>query len=71
MLTLIFIICMLIIFGKVAGLAFRGAWGLTKSLISLVLIPVILIGMVFSGLVIIALPSMIIFGVLALVADAS
>lgn len=71
MLTLIFIICMFAVFGKIAGLALRGAWGLTKILFSLVLLPVILIGMVFSGLIVIALPALIIFGIVALVANAS
>ena len=71
MLTLLFIICMLVVFGKVVGLALRGTWGLTKILFSLVLLPVVLIGMVLSGLIVIALPALIIFGVVALVANAS
>lgn len=71
MLTLIFIICMLTVFCKMAGLALRGAWGLTKILFGLVLLPVILIGMVLKGLVVVALPALIIFGVVAMVADAS
>ncbi len=71
MLTMIFIIFMIAVFGKIAGLALRGAWGLTKILFSLVLLPVILIGMVLSGLIVVALPVLIIFGVVALAADAS
>ena len=71
MLTLIFIICILAVFGKIAGLALRGAWGLTKILFGLVFFPIILIGMVFSGLIVIALPALIIFGIIALVSDAS
>ena len=71
MLTVLFIICMFAIFGKVARLAFMGAWGLTKILISLVFFPIILIGMVFSGLVVLALPVLIIFGIAALAANAS
>ncbi len=71
MLTLIFIICMITVFGKIGGLALRGAWGLTKILFSLVFLPIILIGMVFSGLIVIALPVLVIFGIVALVTDAS
>ena len=71
MLTLVFIICMIAVFGKIAGLALRGAWGLTKILLSLVFLPIILIGMVFSGLIVIALPALVIFGIMALVSDAS
>jgi len=71
MLTLIFIICMIAVFGKIAGLALRGAWGLTKILLSLVFLPLILMGMVFKGLFIIALPLLIVFGIASLLTDAS
>ena len=71
MLTLILIICMFSVFGKAAGLAFRGAWGLTKILLSLVFFPVILIGMAFSGLISIALIVLIIYGAAALITKKS
>ena len=66
MLTLIFLICMFAVFGKVALLALRGAWGLTKVLFTLLFLPLILIGLVLKGLFIIALPALIIFGLVAL-----
>ncbi len=69
MLTLLFIIFMFTVFGKAAGLALRGAWGLTKILFSLVFLPVILIGMAIKGLIIIALPALIVFGILLLISD--
>jgi len=69
MLTLIFIICMFAVFGKVALLAIRGAWGLTKVLFSLIFLPFILIGLVLKGLIFIALPVLIIFGIVALLTD--
>ena len=71
MLTLIFIICMLTIFGSLARFAFFGAWGLTRILFGLVFFPIILIGLVFKGLVVIALPALIIYGIVALTARAS
>ena len=71
MLTLLFIICMFVVFGKVAGLALRGAWGMTKILLSLVFFPIILIGMVFKGLIVLALPALIIFGIAALASNVS
>ena len=70
MLTMIFIICMIAVFGKVAFLAVRGAWGLTKILFSLIILPFILIGLVFSGLIFIALPVLIIIGIVALIGGA-
>ena len=51
MLTMIFIICMIAVFGKLAVLAIKGAWGLTKILFSLVFLPFILIGLMIKGLI--------------------
>ena len=69
MLTLIFIICMFVVFGKIAMLTLRGAWGLTKVLVTLIFLPIILIGMLFKGLIVIAIPALIIFGAVALLTD--
>ncbi len=63
MLTVIFIICMFAVFGKLALLAVRGAWGLTKIMFSLIFLPIALIGLVLNGLVFIALPVLIILGI--------
>lgn len=69
MLTLLFVICMIAVFGKLAVLALRGAWGLTKIIFSLVFLPLILIGMVIKGLIILALPVLLIFGVIFLITE--
>ncbi len=66
MLTLIFIICMFAVFGKVAFLAIRGAWGLTKVLFTLIFLPFILIGLVLKGLIFVALPILVILGIVSL-----
>ena len=70
MLTIIFIICMLAVFGKLAVLALRGAWGLTKILFSLIFLPFVLIGLVLKGLIFIALPVLIVIGIVSLLAGA-
>ncbi len=70
MLTLLFIICMFAVFGKIALLALRGAWGLTKIFFTLLFLPLILIGLVVKGLFIIALPALIIFGIVSLLSEA-
>ena len=44
MLTLLFVICMFGIFGKLIGLAFKMTWGIAKVLFTLVFLPVILVG---------------------------
>ncbi len=69
MLTLLFVICMFAIFGKLAVLALKGAWGLTKIVFSLIFLPLILIGMVIKGLIVLALPILIIFGVFSLITE--
>lgn len=66
MLSLVFGILMIWIFGKMIGLAVKAAWGLTKILVNLVLLPVILIGLVVAGLLSIALPLLLIVGAVVL-----
>lgn len=67
MLTLLFLFLMFTVFGKLIWLAVRMTWGITKILINLVFLPVVLIGLVFSGLVTIAIPILVIVGIVALV----
>ena len=71
MLTLLFAVLMIWIFGKMIGLAFRATWGAAKILFRLVLLPVFLIGLVAAGLVYIALPLLLIVGVVLLVTKAA
>lgn len=58
---LIWIICKLLIFG------IRLAWGVTKILCAVVLLPIILIALAYGGLFIIALPILIVIGLVLLV----
>ena len=66
MLTLLFLICMLGIFGKLLVFGLRAAWGVSKLLLTVVFFPVILIGMVFAGLIYLAFPILIIVGIVTL-----
>jgi hypothetical protein len=70
MLMLIFVILMFGVFGKMIGFAFRATWGLTKVLVNLVLLPVFLITLVLEGFVYIALPVLIIAGIITLAKNA-
>jgi hypothetical protein len=70
MLTLLFVILMFGVFGKMIGFAFRATWGLTKILVNLVFLPIILIALVLAGFVSIALPVLIIAGIVMLVIKA-
>lgn len=67
MITWIFVILMVGIFGKLIGLAFKMTWGITKVLFTLVFLPVILIGLVIAGLISIALPLLVVIGIITLI----
>lgn len=68
MLSLLFTICMIWIFGKLFIFEVKAAWGISKLLLTVVFLPLILIGMVIGGLMSIAFPILIIVGIVALVA---
>lgn len=66
MLSLLFMVLMLVIFGKIFGFALKATWGMTKIIFSIVLLPVFLIFLVFMGLMWIALPVLLVIGVVSL-----
>lgn len=68
MITLLFCILMFAVFGKLAVLAFKAAWGITKIIVCFVLAPLILLTIVFSGFIYIALFLLLIGGIASLVA---
>ncbi len=68
MLTLLFILGMIGIFGRLLGFAFQMTWGIFKVLLTLIFLPVLLILMVIGGLIYIALPILAIIGIISLVA---
>ena len=63
---LLFAICMLGFIWKLFVFGVRASWGIMKLLCSVVLFPVILIGMVVGGLLYVAFPLLIIAGVIVL-----
>ena len=68
MLTLLFIILMLVVFGKLIGLAIKATWGITQIVFGVILLPLILIGLVVGGLIYVALPVLVVIGVITLIA---
>ena len=66
MLNLLFTILMIMVFGTLIGFAIRAAWGISKVLVTLVFLPLILIGLVLGGLIYLALPILIVVGLVAL-----
>lgn len=66
MLTILFLIFLFGIFGKLFFFGIRAAWGISKFVLMVVFFPVILIGMLIVGLVKLAFQLLLIFGVIAM-----
>ncbi|MCR4990792.1 MAG: hypothetical protein K6A38_08020 [Lachnospiraceae bacterium] len=66
MLTLIALILFFAIFGKLIGFALRLGWGIFKIALYLVFCPAVILFMIFSGLIYVALPILIIVGIAGL-----
>lgn len=69
--TILFAVLMIAVFGKLIGLAVKAAWGITKIIFSIVFCPLVLIGLFVAGLVYLAVPILVIIGILALIASAN
>ena len=67
MLSILFSILMILVFGKILLFAIKAAWGVAKIITALIFLPVILIALVMSGLIFVALPILILIGILAFV----
>lgn len=67
MLTILFGILLFVIFGKLALFGIKMAWGLIKLGFYILFLPLILIGLVIKGLLIIAFPILIVIGIIVLV----
>lgn len=67
MLSLLFMICMIWVFGKLFFFGIRAAWGISKFILTIVLLPVFLVGLVIGGLIYIAFPILIVVGIVAMV----
>ncbi len=63
MLLLLFFVLMIAVFVKLLFLAIRGAWSITKIVLSVVLFPLILVGIALSGLLYIALLAVVLLGI--------
>lgn len=71
MITLIFIILMIMVFGKLLIWSIKAAWGITKILFTVVFLPIILIALALSGAIYIAIVLLIIGGIITLVKSAT
>lgn len=69
--TILFIILMIAVFGKLIGFAIKATWGITKIMFTIVVLPIILIAMVFAGLIYFTIPVLIILGIVLLLKSAT
>lgn len=66
LLTLIFMILMISVFGKLLWFAVKAAWSVTKILVTIVFLPLVLIGIAASGLLSIAFLGVLAVGAVSL-----
>ncbi len=69
MLTALFVILMLVVFGNLLVFAIKASWGVIKILFTIIFLPLILIGLVIAGLTSVALPILLVIGVISLIAS--
>ena len=67
MLTFLFVILLFVVFGKILMLALKAAWGISKIIVTVVLLPVILIAMALTGLLSVALVLLIGIGLVSFI----
>lgn len=71
MLSLLFTILLIVIFGKLLIFGVKAAWGISKLLVTVVLLPLTLIGLVIGGLLSLAFPILIVVGIIAVICSAN
>ncbi len=69
MIGLIFTILMIYVFFKIAWFAIKLSWGIVKVVFGLIFLPLILIGLFLGGLAVIAIPVLVIIGIISLIAS--
>ena len=63
MLNFIFTIMMAVVFGRLLAFSVRFAWGIGRVLVTLLFLPLLLIGLAVRGLMYIAIPVLILVGI--------
>ena len=71
MLTIIFTVALLWLAWKMLILEIRAAWGIVRILCTVFLLPLFLFGMVCAGLLYMAVPILIIVGIVVLIRSAA
>ena len=64
--TLIFIIGMIWVFGKLFIVGIKAAWSISKFIVTVILLPLVLIGLAIKGMMILAFIALIVLGIAAM-----
>lgn len=67
MFTFLFVIMMCAIFGNLFVFALKAAWGIGKLVFYFAFLPLIIIGMMIAGIAYVAVPLLVIIGIVSLV----
>ena len=67
MLTLIFFVLFFAVFGSILKFSLKAAWGITKLVVGLVVLPILMLALLFYGLLVLAVPVLIVLGIVFLV----
>ena len=67
MLTLIFFILFFAVFGSILKFSLKAAWGITKLVLCLVVLPILMLALLVCGLLVFAIPILIVLGIIFLV----
>ena len=70
MLTMLMMIMFFAVFGKLLGFAFKVGWGMLKIAAYLIFLPAIVLMLIFGGLFYVALPILIVAGIVGMAARA-
>ena len=70
MFTIISLVLFMMVFGKLLGFAFRVGWGMLKISAYLIFLPAIVLMLIFGGLIYLALPILIVVGLIGLCTSA-
>ena len=66
MLSLLMMIMFFAVFGKLLGFAFKVGWGMLKIAAYLIFLPAIVLMLMFGGLLYVALPILIVVGIVGM-----
>lgn len=69
MLTLLFMVLMVVVFGKLLVFALKASWGIVKVLLTIVFLPLVLVCLVLAGLVYVAVPVLLVVGLFSMVRE--